>query len=140
MEDMGLEEEIWRLRKIIDGLNKKIEELRMRVSRSDEFSSVSRKILLDKDIKIQELKAKLLALKSLSPPREKSRQSSLERIPRKTNFFSYSASRAITHQNKKFSSIKKKIQRSSLHKKSPNKRTMTLVDSLLQEYIRDNDM
>lgn len=137
---MGLEEEIWRLRQVIDGLNRKIEELRMRVSRSDEISSVSRKILLDKDLRIQELRAKLRSMRSVSSPREKSRKTSYEKIPRKTNFFSYSASRAITHRNKKFSSIKKRLQRSSLHKKSPNRRTMTLVDSLLQEYIRDNDM
>lgn len=51
--------EIYRLREILDVLNRRIEELRIIVSKEDEHSHVSAKILLDKNEFIKELRKQL---------------------------------------------------------------------------------
>jgi hypothetical protein len=54
--------EMYRLREILDVLNKRIEELRIIVSKEDEHSTVSANILLDKDEFIKVLKKQLREL------------------------------------------------------------------------------
>ena len=56
------EDEIYRLRQILDVLNKRIEELRIIVSKEDEHSVVGTRILKDKDEFVKELRAQLNSL------------------------------------------------------------------------------
>lgn len=57
--DRNQDDEIYRLREIVDVLNKRIEELRIIVSKEDEHAAVSARILLDKDEYIKELRKQL---------------------------------------------------------------------------------
>lgn len=143
IDNSETENEIYRLRKIIDGLNHQIEKLRFTVSRDDEHYTVSAKILVDKDKIIRELRTQLRSMQSISPRRSKERHSTTQlsstRSKKKTNFFTYSASSSITHSNKRFSGVKKKIHKASLHRVAHKPKSASLIDSLLQDYLRENE-
>ena len=112
------EDEIYRLRQILDVLNKRIEELRIIVSKEDEHSAVGAKILKDKDEFIIELKRQLNSLPSEESMTEGS--STKSKKPRRNKGLdkgkkslksANSESRFIDRPNYTLTAVRKKIKR-----------------------------